>query len=208
MGNNSTKKNKNNNNNNNNNDIDNDNNNNEVTTKTNDNFDHLWKFCVLGDPNVGKTSLSLRYIEDRFSAQKIKLEKDFLEKMVTYNGDKIRLQVWDTQGQETFRQITGGYLKSAHAVLLVYDISSEESYQTAIKKWNDIVLKTVKTAKRILLGNKLDLSERKVKTETAKQWAAEAGIPFMETSALSNMNVAAAFETMIDEILKSEKNNN
>ncbi|KAE8668373.1 Ras-related protein RABD1 [Hibiscus syriacus] len=106
-------------------------------------------------------------------------------------------KLWDTAGQERFRTITSSYYRGAHGIIIVYDVTDGESFKN-VKQWlreidryaNDNVCK-------LLVGNKCDLIQNKVVgTQTAKAFADEIGIPFLETSAKDAINVEQAFLTM------------
>lgn len=106
-------------------------------------YDHLLKYVIVGDSSVGKSCLLLRFADDQFNENYMTtIGVDFRFKTVTSNGKNIKLQIWDTAGQERFRTITNTYYKStpcghsgAHAVLLVYDITNHESFESIQNFW-------------------------------------------------------------------------
>lgn len=108
---------------------------------------------------------------------------------------------WDTAGQERFRTITSSYYRGAHGIIIVYDITDSESFDN-VKQWlNEIDRYACENVNKLLVGNKSDLdSKRQVQFEDAKAFADERGIPFLETSAKSSVNVEKAFLTMAAEI--------
>ncbi|XP_047214409.1 ras-related protein Rab-26-like isoform X4 [Girardinichthys multiradiatus] len=118
----------------------------------------------------------------------------FKNKVLTIDGVKVKLQIWDTAGQERFRSVTHAYYRDAHALLLLYDVTNKSSFDN-IQAWlteihqyaqQDVVL--------MLLGNKADATHnRVVKREDGEKLAKEFGVPFMETSARSGLNVELAF---------------
>ncbi|XP_012587303.1 PREDICTED: ras-related protein Rab-26 isoform X7 [Condylura cristata] len=118
----------------------------------------------------------------------------FQNKVLDVDGTKVKLQIWDTAGQERFRSVTHAYYRDAHALLLLYDVTSRASFDNT-KAWlaeiqehaqHDVVL--------MLLGNKVDSSQgRAVKREDGEKLAREYGLPFMETSAKTGLNVDLAF---------------
>ncbi|KAJ4791615.1 Ras-related protein Rab-1A [Rhynchospora pubera] len=105
--------------------------------------------------------------------------------------------MWDTAGQERFRTITGSYYRGAHGIIIVYDVTDQESFNN-VKQWlNEIDRHASDSVNKLLVGNKCDLTANKVvSTETAKAFADEMGIPFMETSAKNATNVEQAFMAM------------
>ncbi|KAL3627834.1 Ras-related protein rabd1 [Castilleja foliolosa] len=118
---------------------------------------------------------------------------------------------WDTAGQERFRTITSSYYRGAHGMasfnMIVYDVTEMESFNN-VKQWlNEIDRYANDSVCKLLVGNKCDLVESKVvDTQTAKEFADELGIPFLETSAKDAINVEQAFLTMAGEIKKKMGN--
>nr|XP_021152438.1 ras-related protein Rab-26 isoform X1 [Columba livia] len=122
-------------------------------------------------------------------------------KVLTVDGVKVKLQIWDTAGQERFRSVTHAYYRDAHALLLLYDVTNKASFDN-IQAWlteiheyaqQDVVL--------MLLGNKVDSAQdRVVKREDGEKLAKEYGVPFMETSAKSGLNVDLAFTAIAKEL--------
>eukprot|EP00162_Nutomonas_longa_P009895 comp19562_c0_seq3/m.37313 comp19562_c0_seq3/g.37313 ORF comp19562_c0_seq3/g.37313 comp19562_c0_seq3/m.37313 type:complete len:170 (+) comp19562_c0_seq3:102-611(+) len=113
----------------------------------------------------------------------------------------IKLQIWDTAGQERFRTITSSYYRGAHGIIVVYDVTDQESFNN-VKQWlHEIDRYACENVNKLLVGNKCDLVTKKVvDTNTAKEFAEQLGIPFLETSAKNSTNVEAAFLTMAGEI--------
>merc|ERR1712039_511212 len=114
----------------------------------------------------------------------------------------IKLQIWDTWGQERFRTITSAYYRGADGIILVYDTTDRESFNH-VDDWLDEVNRYVNESTcKILVGNKCDLTaERQVSTEEAKKKAADLGLGFMETSAKDATNVKSAFQMMSAELI-------
>ncbi|XP_047695518.1 ras-related protein Rab-26 isoform X4 [Prionailurus viverrinus] len=125
----------------------------------------------------------------------------FKNKVLDVDGMKVKLQIWDTAGQERFRSVTHAYYRDAHALLLLYDVTNKASFDN-IQAWlteiqdyaqHDVVL--------MLLGNKVDSAqERVVKREDGEKLAKEYGLPFMETSAKTGLNVDLAFTAVAKEL--------
>ena len=120
---------------------------------------------------------------------------------VELEGKTVKLQIWDTAGQERFRTITSSYYRGAHGIIVVYDVTDAESFNN-VKQWlNEIDRYANENVNKLLVGNKSDLTaKRAVDYETAKAFADEIGIPFLETSAKNATNVEQAFMTMAGEI--------
>jgi Ras-related protein Rab-1A len=127
----------------------------------------------------------------------------FLQKIrtVELDGKVIKLQIWDTAGQERFRTITSSYYRGAHGIIVVFDVTDQESFNN-VKQWlNEIDRYANESVNKLLVGNKSDLTEKRVvEYNTAKAFADEIGIPYIETSAKNANNVEQAFMTMAAEI--------
>jgi Ras-related protein Rab-1A len=164
-------------------------------------------FC--NETGVGKTSLLLRYVDNTFSDALINnIGGDFKEKQVTVGKHNIVLQIWDTAGQERFRQITSSFYRGAHGILVVFDVTSRDSFNNLKRGWmKDIVKYSSPNVSTIIIGNKVDLqSERTVSVEDAKAYANEVNLPFIETSAKTNHNVTNAFLQLAEMILNNQLN--
>ncbi|CAM4798547.1 unnamed protein product [Rotaria magnacalcarata] len=170
------------------------------------NISHF-KILLIGDSGVGKTSLLNRFSDDTFSESFIStIGIDFRSKMITNAKEKIKLQIFDTAGQERFRSITCLYFKDAHAVMIVFDVTKQESFDN-IKMWLEEVNTNATTDVNIVLvGNKCDLaSERVVDYAKAKELADSLHISYIETSAKGSNNVEQIFQTVITEILSNNE---
>ncbi|KAL0387244.1 UNVERIFIED_CONTAM: Ras-related protein RABD1 [Sesamum radiatum] len=143
-------------------------------------YDYLFKLLLIGDSSVGKSCLLLRFADDSYVDSYIStIGVDFKIRTVELDGKTIKLQIWDTAGQERFRTITSSYYRGAHGIICL----------------------------QASCGNKCDLVDSKVvDTATAKAFADELGIPFLETSAKDAINVEQAFLTMAGEIKKKVAN--
>ncbi|XP_038556898.1 ras-related protein Rab-26-like [Micropterus salmoides] len=166
-------------------------------------YDIAFKVMLVGDSGVGKTCLLVRFKDGAFLAGSFisTVGIDFRNKVLNIDGVKVKLQIWDTAGQERFRSVTHAYYRDAHALLLLYDVTNKTSFDN-IQAWlteiheyaqQDVVL--------MLLGNKADAThERVVKREDGERLAKEFGVPFMETSARSGLNVELAFTAVAKEL--------
>ncbi|XP_039572373.1 ras-related protein Rab-37 isoform X1 [Passer montanus] len=159
---------------------------------------------LLGDSGVGKTCFLLQFKDGAFLSGTFiaTVGIDFRNKVVAVDGVKVKLQqIWDTAGQERFRSVTHAYYRDAQALLLLYDITSKMSFDN-IRAWlTEIHEYAQKDVVIMLLGNKADVSsERAVRTEDGASLAREYGVPFMETSAKTGMNVELAFLAIAKEL--------
>jgi Ras-related protein Rab-1A len=165
-------------------------------------YDHLFKLLLIGDSGVGKSCLLLRFADDTYTDSYIStIGVDFKIRNLDVEGKNIKLQIWDTAGQERFRTITSSYYRGAHGIIIVYDITDAESFNN-VKTWLSEIDKFASdNVNKLLVGNKSDLSaSRQVETQVAKDFAASLGIPFLETSAKTSLNVEQAFQKMTSDI--------
>jgi Ras-related protein Rab-1A len=170
----------------------------------NPDYDYLFKLLLIGDSGVGKSSLLLRFADDSYLETYIStIGVDFKIRTVELDGKTVKLQIWDTAGQERFRTITSSYYRGAHGIIVVYDVTDQESFSN-VKQWlNEIDQYASEDVNKLIVGNKSDRdNEKVVDAQTAKAFADEVGIPFLETSAKSASNVEQAFMTMAAEIKK------
>ncbi|CAF3225522.1 unnamed protein product [Rotaria socialis] len=165
-------------------------------------YDHLFKLLLIGDSGVGKTCVLLRFCDSAFSTTFIStIGIDFKIRTIELDGRKIKLQIWDTAGQERFKTITTAYYRGAMGIMLVYDITSEKSFDN-IKNWiRNIEEHASVEVERMLIGNKCDMHDkRQVLREKGENLANEYGIKFMETSAKGNLNIDEAFFAIAKDI--------
>ena len=128
---------------------------------------------------------------------------DFKIKTLDLEGKSVKLQIWDTAGQERFRNIVSSYYRGAHGIMMVYDITDQESFQNLNSWLIEIEKNASKNVYKILVGNKCDMEkDRKVTFEQGKDFANQYGMKFFETSAKESTNVQEAFVAMTKEIIK------
>jgi len=168
------------------------------------NYDFLIiKLLLIGDSGVGK-SCCLRFSEDSFTPSFITtIGIDFKIRTIELDGKRVKLQIWDTAGQERFRTITTAYYRGAMGILLVYDVTDERSFNNIRTWFSNVEQHATEGVNKILIGNKCDWEEKRViSTEQGQALADELGIPFMEVSAKSNINVEKAFFSLASDIKK------
>eukprot|EP00052_Salpingoeca_macrocollata_P004646 m.42660 g.42660 ORF g.42660 m.42660 type:complete len:217 (-) comp14358_c0_seq1:124-774(-) len=160
------------------------------------------KFIVVGDSGAGKSSLLVRFIEDTFDPdQGPTIGVDFKAKVITSHGNKVKLTVWDTAGQDRFRTLTASYYRGAHGAVLVYDVARRESFEHVMTWLNEVdVYATNQNMVKMLIGNKIDL-ERQVSTEEGLKFAQENSMLFIECSAKTKKGVQQAFEELTQKVL-------
>ncbi|KAJ5078620.1 sec24-related protein [Anaeramoeba ignava] len=157
-------------------------------------YDFLLKFIVIGDPGVGKSCILLRYTDKYFrDSHEPTIGVEIGNRMIKIGNHNIKVQIWDTAGQESFRSITRSYYRGAAGALLVYDITRKETFDN-LKEWISNARAESGSIQIMLIGNKSDLDHRRaIKTEEAQQFAKENNLSFLETSAKDDKNVEEAF---------------
>jgi Ras-related protein Rab-21 len=154
-----------------------------------------FKVVLLGEGAVGKTSLVVRYVDNKFNDKHIStLQASFLTKNINIAGRRLTLSIWDTAGQERFHALGPIYYRDSNGAILVYDITDEDSFQK-VKVWvkelrkmlgNDIAL--------CIVGNKTDLDkDRHVTVDEAESYSATVGAKHFNTSAKLNKGLDELF---------------
>lgn len=170
--------------------------------------DIIFKVLTLGETSVGKTSIIIRYIENRFHSEQIStIGIDFKNKFVNYQGKKIKLLLCDTAGQERFKNIASQYYRGADGVLLVYDISNRESFEKT-KIWIHQLSKKADLLSLVLylIGNKSDIPNRKITFKEGEKYAKDNNMQFFETSAFNtDNNINVMFEKLIADMYDTNK---
>ncbi|KAI0736949.1 GTP-binding protein ypt1 [Fomitopsis betulina] len=165
-------------------------------------YDYLFKLLLIGDSGVGKSCLLLRFADDTYTESYIStIGVDFKIRTIELEGKTVKLQIWDTAGQERFRTITSSYYRGAHGIIVVYDVTDNDTF-TNVKQWlQEIDRYASEGVNKLLVGNKSDLTSKKVvEYSAAKEFADQLNIPFLETSAKNATNVEQAFLTMAKQI--------
>ena len=199
-------------------------------------YDYLLKLVLIGDSGVGKSCLLLRFADDNFTDTYISTiggdffdfafsppqfseeltqllsnpsfarAVDFRFRTITINDKTVKLQIWDTAGQERFRTITSAYYRGADGIIMVYDVTSSESFDHVEEWLSEVDRYASENTSKLLVGNKADLmDDKQVTQETAQRFADKLNIPFLETSAKTATNVDAAFLTMAKELIKTRQ---
>ena len=172
-------------------------------------YDYSFKIIVIGDSNVGKSCLTNRAAKDKFSSDySPTLGFEFRTFSTNVENKIVKLQIWDTCGQEVYRSLISNFYRNSSLAMMVYSINSKESFLN-INRWlKEIKINSNPDIKIILIGNKADLeNEREVTYEEAKKYKEENQILyFEETSAKTGLNAKKVFEESA-KILYSEHKN-
>merc|ERR1712093_504912 len=148
-------------------------------------YAYLFKYIIIGDTGVGKSCLLLQFTDRRFQPiHDLTIGVEFGARMITIDKKQIKLQIWDTAGQESFRSITRSYYRGAAGALLVYDITRRETFNHLANWLEDARQHANPNMTIMLIGNKSDLTHRRaVSREEGEAFAEKYGLVFMETSA-------------------------
>lgn len=157
-------------------------------------YNYLFKYIIVGDAGVGKSCLLLQFTDKRFRAEHdMTIGVEFGHRVIDIEDQRIKLQIWDTAGQEAFRSITRAYYRGATGALLVYDISRRSSFEHLAQWLLDARQNAQPNMVIILIGNKSDLERREVTYDEGAWFARQNGLFFLEASAKTGQNVDAAF---------------
>ena len=173
----------------------------ENTAKQGKTYDHLFKLVLVGDYDVGKQELIKRFVEGYFQGKYVtNVAVDLRVKTVEVDGKKIKLQLWDTVGNERFRSLTSAYFRGAHGVLLVYDVGNAKSFGS-VSEWNRQVAQYGSPdVNRVLVANRCHQETREVSQVAGEELARELGYKFFEVSAQTGQNVQELFLTAATDI--------
>ena len=167
------------------------------------NDDIIYKVLLLGDSTVGKTCFLIKYTDKTFQdVHMATIGLDYrLKNMTLKSGKNVKLQIWDTAGQDRFRAITKNYYKGANGIILIYDVTNPQTFDN-VKSWISQIREEASPNVLIYIaGNKIDIEgERKIQKEAGQKLADEFGFPFVETSAKNGININETFEDLVEKI--------
>ena len=166
-----------------------------------------YKIILVGDSGVGKTSILKKFINNEFNEDiKCTINIDFFSKSIKIDKNLYtNLKIYDTAGQEKYRALIKNYYQGTDGIILVFDLTNENSFNK-LKSWINEVSDNTEKAQIILVGNKADLIERKIDEETAENFAKQRDIKYIETSAKEGTNILLLFEELALDINKKKQN--
>lgn len=172
--------------------------------------DYSFKYIIVGDSSVGKSCFMLRYTDDRFNpSHDVTIGLEYGSKTIKLNKTQIKIQIWDTAGQENFRSIARSYYRGAVGLILMYDITNKDSFFNTFRWLKEI--KEVGSADLTiaLVGNKKDLSDkRRVSSSEGQDFANSNNMVFFESSAVTGENVENVFLDTCSKIMKKVESGN
>ena len=165
------------------------------------------KLVLLGDSGVGKSSIAMRYVNNVFSESfEVTIGGGYLQQIVRLNdGTSLKLDIWDTGGQERYRALLQLYYRDADAALITYDVTNTRSLENC-EYWVNELRRTEENCILCLVANKIDVpvEEKKIEQRVAQEFAEKFGMLFVETSAKSGENINKLFETVAQEIVNKK----
>ena len=175
-------------------------------------FETLLKICIIGDSSVGKTNVLFKFIEGQFSPLHVAtIGFDYKSKIITLptSKKKVKLQIWDTAGQEKYMSMNKSLFQRVQGIILMYDITNRETFER-LHIWLNLIKQITNEIPIILVGNKLDLEDnenhgRIVDYSEGEDFAKENEIDFYEVSAVSGVNIDNIFISITDKVLKNLK---
>ena len=178
-----------------------------MESDTESEYDYTIKLLVLGDTNVGKTKFIIRFSENKFQEEYMAtIGIDLKFSTIEIKGKKIRVQMWDTAGQEKYRSITKNLFLKVQGILALYDITNDITFEN-LKIW----IRTIKeecnsSIPIIIVGNKTDLEDQhKVNKNDAILYAKNEKVEYIETSSKTGENILKAITLISEQILESNE---
>ena len=167
------------------------------------NYDYLFKIVIVGNSFVGKSSLLLRFTDDKFDENFLStIGVDFKFKTITVKDKKIKLQIWDTAGTEKFRTITSAYYKGADAIIICFDYTDMDSFKS-LNSWMEEVTKQAHPdAIKILVGTKFDVEPKAVMSSDIVGFTQKRQMKMFDTSAKTNYQINDGFVYISERLLE------
>jgi small GTP-binding protein len=163
---------------------------------------YIIKITLLGEKNVGKTSLVYRYIENKFrESYKSTLGVNLLKKDMEVDGNGVSAQIWDLGGQDSFKSLRKLYLEGANGALVMFDLTDRKTFDK-LNEWIESFKEIRGEQPIILIGNKSDLeNQKKITDKEASDYAVNNNMELILTSAKTGQNVEEAFIKLTKRIL-------
>ena len=174
------------------------------TVKKND-TPNKYKIMLLGNMAVGKSSIMYRFTEDNFNVNIMGTAGiDIRKKVIKINDTDMNLMIYDTAGHDRFRQITKSQYKGARGIIVIYDVTDRKAFESVTDWMDHIKTNADSDVEIVLVGNKIDMTNRAINEEEGKELAKKYNVPFIETSALTGYNIEKTFTTLVQSIVDKE----
>ena len=170
-------------------------------------YNYKIKIIIVGDANVGKSCIATRFQYNKFDSNyEITIGVEFFSKIIEVNDKLVKIQIWDTAGQETFDSLIRSYFRNTDGCLLTFDLTNRESFQN-IEKWMfKVIHESNKNVTFILVGNKSDMIDKRcISYEEANAFSKKYNMEYVETSALNSRNIYNLFYIISQNILDKFK---
>ena len=164
----------------------------------------IYKVILVGESGVGKTCLLSMYVKGVIEQTIPTIAVEFCTKEIElFDGTKVKVQIWDTAGEERFKSLAMTYYRKAYGILLLFDVTKKSSFMACKNYLEEVRINSDKKCVIYLVGNKIDLvDERVITKEAAEEFAKNENIKYIETSAVKNMKVTEAFTSLLNDIYK------
>lgn len=179
----------------------------EANLEDDKNFDTIYKLLIIGDSNVGKTTLLTRFCEGRYQSNFMStVGIDYKTKIITVDDERVKLQIWDTAGQERFRTLTNAYFRGAAGALLLYDITSRSSFVNCTTWMESVSQHASPNICVVIVGHKCDAEEdRVVTTSEGLNLAEHYEALFFEASSKASHNVSKVFIRLAHQVKQTQE---
>ena len=172
-------------------------------------YNEKCRLLIIGDSQVGKTSFLSYYANGSFNINYLATAGlELFTKDDIIDNKTIRIELWDTAGQEKFYSLTSGFFHNAQGIMVMFDVTCVNSFEN-VRNWTESI-KThlsseINNIPVIIIGNKIDLKERDVKTDEANKYCRELGFKYFETSAKTGENVDLSVKYLVKEVIKKKQ---
>ena len=169
-----------------------------------DEFAYLFKYVIIGESGVGKSCIVLSFAEQNpRKHHQVTIACEFASRTIKVKGKDIKIQIWDTAGQENFRSLTRSYYRSSIASLVVYDVTSRSTFDKLTSWIEELRENCQKETIIVIVGNKKDLDkQRQVTYQEGLNFAKKYGFQFTETCAFEKETIEPLFAGIAESILE------
>ncbi|XP_046559383.1 ras-related protein Rab-8B-like [Haliotis rubra] len=181
-----------------------------MATSSYSDHEYTVKAVLIGDLGVGKSTFLHTFMEGKFT--RVETSSDtlgFKQKTIIHSDKNVRLQMWDTAGQEKYRSLTASYYRGANGCIIMFDVTNEETFDHVHRWFEDMrEYASHKEIAVVLVGTKCHEHDREVTIDRASSFAEEHNIPYIEVSAERDINsVNSVFETLVEKVLENISRN-